>query len=150
MCRLSFIYANSCALGSSLFGMSIQTSPSMRIYSSTDDRTILPNSLRPTNFKWRDKTWSILFQVMACSLMAPSYYLSPCWLITDKEAMWHSHEGNFTENTLKISILDWSSKITNLWLQPYPPGANGSTRHLWIFLDGLNILARRLIFFCAT
>ena len=30
--------------------------------------------------KWHPKTWSTLFEVMACSLMAPNHYLNQCGL----------------------------------------------------------------------
>ena len=47
------------------------------------------------------------------------HYLNQCWLIIS-EALWHSPEGNFTGNT----VLDTSSKVTNLRLQPHLPHMN--------------------------
>ena len=44
---------------------------------------------------------STLAQVIACCLMAPSYYLNQCCLITS-EVLWHSPEGNLTGNTQYI------------------------------------------------
>ena len=37
------------------------------------------NSLRPSDVIWRQRSGSILAQVMACCLMAPSHYLNQCW-----------------------------------------------------------------------
>ena len=42
------------------------------------------NSLRPSYSIWRHGSGSILAQVMACCLMAPSHYLNQCWLIICK------------------------------------------------------------------
>ena len=39
------------------------------------------NSLWPSEATWRQISGSTLAQVMACCLMAPSHYLSQCWLI---------------------------------------------------------------------
>ena len=39
------------------------------------------NSLWPRDAIWRWRSWSTLFQVMACCLTAPSHYLNQCWLI---------------------------------------------------------------------
>ena len=47
------------------------------------------------------------------------HYLNQCWLIIS-EALWHSPEGNFTGKT----VLDTSSKVTNLRLQPHLPHMN--------------------------
>ena len=40
---------------------------------------------------------SILVEVMACRLTAPSHYLNQCRLIISND-LWHSPEGNFTGN----------------------------------------------------
>ena len=50
------------------------------------------NSLWPNDAIWRHGTGSTLAQVMACCLMAPSHYLSQCWLIISK-VLCHSLEG---------------------------------------------------------
>ena len=60
------------------------------------------NSLGPSDAIWRHKTGSTLAQVMACCLMAPSHYLSQCWLIISK-IEWHSSKGKFTRDTSAIS-----------------------------------------------
>ena len=39
------------------------------------------NSLGPSDATWRCRSGSILAQVMACCLTAPSHYLNQCWLI---------------------------------------------------------------------
>ena len=39
------------------------------------------NSLWPSGAIWQHRSGSTLAQVMACCLMAPSYYLNQCWLI---------------------------------------------------------------------
>ena len=55
------------------------------------------NSLRPSGAIWQHRSGSTLAQVMACCLMAPSHYLSQCWLIINK-VQWHSSEGNFAKD----------------------------------------------------
>ena len=50
------------------------------------------NSLWPGDTVWQYGTRSILVQVMACCLMAPSHYLNQCWLIIG-EVPWHSSQG---------------------------------------------------------
>ena len=52
---------------------------------------ICVNSLGPSDTIWRWRSWSILVQVMACCLTAPSHYLNQCWLIISK-VLWHSSE----------------------------------------------------------
>ena len=42
------------------------------------------NSLWPSDAIWRQRSGSILAQVMACCLTAPSHYLNQCWLIISK------------------------------------------------------------------
>ena len=36
---------------------------------------------RPRNIKWWHSSWSALGQVMTCCFMAPSHYLTQCWLV---------------------------------------------------------------------
>ena len=60
------------------------------------------NSLWPSDAIWWQGSGSTLAQVMACCLMAPSHYLSQCWLIIS-EVMWYSHVGNFTGNAPDIN-----------------------------------------------
>ena len=99
------------------------------------------NSLWPSDAIWQHRYASTLAQVMAWCLVAPSHYLSRCWLIIS-EVLWHSHESNCTGNAqdichlyqfenihlraishaiLKISVLHMSLKITNLRLWPPIP-----------------------------
>ena len=58
-------------------------------------------SLRSTDGIWQLRPWSLLVQVMACCLTAPSHYLNQYWLIISR-VLWHSPGGNFTENTSDI------------------------------------------------
>ena len=51
---------------------------------------------------WWQRSWSILAQIMACCMTAPSYSLNYCWLIIGK-ALWHSSEGNFTRDTSAVN-----------------------------------------------
>ena len=60
------------------------------------------NSWWPSDATWHHGSGSTLAQVMACCLTAPSHYLNLCWLIISK-VHWHSHEGNFTQDTSAIS-----------------------------------------------
>ena len=60
------------------------------------------NSLWPSDALWWQGSGSTLIQVMACCLMAPSHYLSQCWLIIN-EVMWYSHGGIFTGNAPDIN-----------------------------------------------
>ena len=41
-------------------------------------------TLLSSDFIWRHRSWSILAQVMACCLMAPSHNLNHCWQIISK------------------------------------------------------------------
>ena len=50
---------------------------------------------------WRYRSGSILAQIMACSLTAPSHYLNQCWLIINR-ALWHSPKTNFAESSKGI------------------------------------------------
>ena len=66
---------------------------------------------------------SAFAQVMVCCLTVSSY-LNQCWLIIS--VVWrHLHEGNFTGNAIKISILDMTAKINDYILHSHPPGFNG-------------------------
>ena len=49
-----------------------------------------------------DRSGSILAQVMACCLTAPSLYLNQCWLVSSKIQL-HSSDGNFTRDALVIN-----------------------------------------------
>ena len=60
------------------------------------------NSLWPSDNIWRHKSGSILAQVIACCLTAPSHYLNQCWLIISN-VKWHSSKGKFTRDTSAIN-----------------------------------------------
>ena len=71
---------------------------------------------------WRHRTGSILAQVMACCLMAPSHYLNQCWFLLS-DLLWHSAESNFTVIAqMHFGIM--SLKIILLKSLPLLPGAN--------------------------
>ena len=59
------------------------------------------NSLCSNDAIWQRRSGSTLGQIMACCLMAPSHYLTQCWLIMS-EFLWHSPEGNFARNAQDI------------------------------------------------
>ena len=52
------------------------------------------NSLWPSDAMWRHRSGLIVSEVMACCLMAPSHYLTQCWLII-RGVLWHSPECKF-------------------------------------------------------
>ena len=61
---------------------------------------------------------SVLVQIMACSLMAPSHYLNNYWLIV-KRILWHSPEGNFTK--VLMNLIGNTCLKATLKLSPHPP-----------------------------
>ena len=80
-------------------------------------------SLWPSDAVWRRHwTGSLLSQVMACCLVAPSHYLNQCWLIISGDQR-HQFEGNFTRDRSVVNhyII---SKITYLKFHSNLPGAN--------------------------
>ena len=86
------------------------------------------NSLWPNDAICRHRSGSILAQVMACCLTAPSHYLNQCWLIISK-VQWHSSKGNFTRETFIINL--WNQlKITYLKFHSNPIRANEFIRHI--------------------
>ena len=60
------------------------------------------NSLWPGDRIWHCWFWSTLVQVVACCLMAPSYYLKKYWLIIDRYLL-NSPDNNFAGNTQDIN-----------------------------------------------
>ena len=60
------------------------------------------------------------YTAAARSLVVPSYYWNQYWLIIGED-LWHSPESN-SQEILKISFFDTSSKITNVKSQMYLPG----------------------------
>ena len=61
------------------------------------------NSLWPSEAVWNHRSWSTLFQAMACCLTAPSHHLHK-WGPTISQVIWHSPDDNFTKKMLKIYI----------------------------------------------
>ena len=59
------------------------------------------NSFWPTDTTWQHRIESILAQVMACCLTAPSHFLNQCWVLIS-EILWHPPEGDFVVNTQTI------------------------------------------------
>ena len=68
------------------------------------------NSLWSSDVLWLHRSGSILPQVMACCLTAPSHYLNQYWL-TISEVFWHLQEDIFTRNVGRypspISVCKW-------------------------------------------
>ena len=81
-----------------------------------------------------------LAQVIACCLTAPSHYLNQCWLIISKD-LWHSSEGNFTEDISAINHCNWleqySSKIS--LKSPRPQWVKTPEIYMYIIINFLNI-----------
>ena len=67
---------------------------------------------------WSQMTWYCDMVLCQHCVQIMAWCLNQCWLIIS-EVLWHSPEGYF-----KISILDMSLTINNLWLQPHPPGTS--------------------------
>ena len=88
------------------------------------------NSLWPSDVIWRQGSRSILAQVMACCLTAPSHYLNQCWLIICK-VQWHSSEGNFAKDASGTNHWNKLKKITYIKFRSNLPGANESKSNLW-------------------
>ena len=75
------------------------------------------NSLWPSAAIWWHRCRSISAQVMACCLPSPSHYINQCWLIIS-EVLWHSPEGDFTENVKDFypnSISPRGQWVNALW-----------------------------------
>ena len=85
---------------------------------------LIINSLWPNDAIWRQRFRSILAQVMACCLMAPSHYLNQYWLISrvlhnlpENNACGNAHENN------RYNTFD----NNKFWSKSHPPGANELT-----------------------
>ena len=63
------------------------------------------NSLGPSDAIWRQRTRTILAQVMACCLRAPSQYLNQCWLIMNL-MLWHPPQNNFIGISQNINSIN--------------------------------------------
>ena len=66
---------------------------------------------------------SMLAQVMACCLTAPSHYLNQCWLSISK-VQWHSSEGSFTRERPQPLTIKISLKITHVKFTSNIPGVS--------------------------
>ena len=64
------------------------------------------NSLGANDAIWRQRSGSILTQVMACCLTAPSHYLNQCWLVIS-EVVCHSSKGKFTRDNSAINYWNY-------------------------------------------
>ena len=96
-----------------------------------DYHNCMVNSLRPGDAIWHHKTGSTLVQVMAWCLMAPSHYLSQCWLIINGGPVAIT-SGQFHGKWLTFYWLK-CLKIT-FKLQPWVPGADELTQLMSDFL----------------
>ena len=94
-----------------------------------DEKTFffLMNLLWPSDARWWHGTGSILVQVMAWCLTAPSQYLNQCWLLIC-EVLWHSPESDFILSASIATLYDdfenYTFKITatshrNQWIKTY-------------------------------
>ena len=119
---------------------------------SEELKSMLFNSLWPSDTVCQHRTWSSLVQVMACSQTAPSHYLNQCWLIIS-EVLWHSTQAQRTISweMLKLSILDMSLKMTTVMylleapsLTEAPPPPNESAHCHGIVAPPQNRSAGRL------
>ena len=62
--------------------------------------------MRPSDTKWRQRSWTALAQVMACCLAAPGHNLNQRWLIIRKSC--RSHRGYFKRYPInKLITLKW-------------------------------------------
>ena len=74
----------------------------LQLYTWVQWEFLYINPLWPSDTTWRQRSGSTLVQGMACCLTAPNPdYLNQCWLMIS-EALWHSPDSNFTENTSDI------------------------------------------------
>ena len=79
------------------------------------------NSLGPSDTIWR--YGSILAQVMACCLMAPSHYLNQCWhIIRLSKVQSHSSGNHFTQDTSAINHWNQFENYLSKFLSKSPRG----------------------------
>ena len=83
---------------------------------------LVVNSLWPSDAIWRHRFRSVLAQVVACCLMAPSHYLNQCWL----SYYWGSvaFTWEISRWVPKLLFFELNLKIILLKLLPHLPGAN--------------------------
>ena len=82
--------------------------------------SLVINSLWPSIAMWQQRCCLTLIWVMTRCLMAPSHYLSQCWLLI-KSVPWHSLESNFTRSTHELTC-NICLEIRCLKLLPHMPG----------------------------
>ena len=87
------------------------------------------NSLWPSDVIWGHRYWSILAQVMACCLTAPSHYLNQCWLIISMHP-WRLSKGNFPRDTPAVN-LENQLQFASIKFLSNLPGANELTHWPW-------------------
>ena len=83
--------------------------------------TLFINSLWANHVIWWHRSGSILVEVMACCLMAPSYYLNQCRLLIRK-VQWYPPESNFTFIAQAYTLYN-EFENDNSKLLPHLPGA---------------------------
>ena len=102
------------------------------------------NSLWPSDTIWRHRSGSTLAQVMACCLMAPSHYLTQCWLIIRK---FSDHQLRaISQEMPQPSITKVSLKITYISFHANLPEAN----ELKISINCIFSVSRNHIFLLAS
>ena len=101
--------------------------------------------------------WSTPVQVMACCLMAPSHYLSQCWLIISK-ILWHSSEDiiirRFQDTNQQSKIENYIFKITlrsprDQWVNSLSPercDRNFNPLHAKFFRENINLYLHFMLF----
>ena len=87
------------------------------------------NSLWPSDAVWWCRSGSILAQVMACCLTAPSHYLNQCWLIINKIQSSNNHLRVISHEVPQPSITKIILKITCLKFHSNLSGANKLTHY---------------------
>ena len=105
------------------------------------------NSLWPSDYIWRHRSWSTLSQVIACCLTAPSHFLKQCWLTSVR-----SRDNQQREISLEIpqpSVTKMRLKIAYLKSHWNPPGANEfmciiihNKTMLWTHVMGYTLCSR--------
>ena len=98
--------------------------------------TLLYNPSWLGDIIWRQRTESILVQVMAWCLMAPSHYLNQYWLTIIK-IRWHSSQGNFTNDAPggdSHQCTKLASKLLNRLFHADFPGASELSNHRWVVI----------------
>ena len=85
---------------------SLKINYTFTITAATFPRGQWVNSLWPSEVIWQKRSWSILAQVMACCLTAPSHCLNQCWLIISKV---ERHSSKASSQEITSTINHWNS-----------------------------------------